>query len=277
MRSLLFAGATRPDLVAKLPRSGPDAMVVDLEDAVPASHKEEARPAARELAERLAAEAPGEVYIRVNAVDSPWFAADVAEAVPPGIAGIVLPKLERPDQGRSALAALAMAGLGALGIVGGIETARGVWDAREVLALPLRAVYFGAEDYIADVGGRRTPGSEEVLYARSHVALAARVAGIPALDQVVTDVRDDDAFRRDAARGRDLGYTGKLCIHPAQVALAHAAFGATPEEVERARALLAAHEEAARDGVGAASFDGVMIDEPALRMARDVLARAGES
>jgi citrate lyase subunit beta/citryl-CoA lyase len=270
MRSLLFAGATRPDLVAKLPRSSPDGAVIDLEDAVPAADKPAARAALPELVALLGETA---AYVRVNAPQSEWFADDLAAVRRLPIAGIVVPKAETPGDLRRARTTL---GPGPA-IVAGLESARGVADADAILAAGPAAAYFGAEDYIADLGGRRTPDGAEVLFARSRVALAARLAGVASLDQVVVDVRDHAAFERDAQAGRAIGYRGKLCIHPAQVAIANRVFGAGPEEVARARALIAAWEASAARGVAAIAFDGAMVDEPAVRMARDTLARAGEA
>jgi citrate lyase subunit beta/citryl-CoA lyase len=270
MRSMLFAGATRPDLVAKLDRSAPDAVAIDLEDAVP----DESKPAAREALRELVATVAGpKVFVRVNAPASSWFADDVVAVSSLPIAGVVVPKVESADELERARLAL---GEGAE-LVAGIESARGVATVETILgeAAPA-AAYFGAEDYIADLGGRRTAGGEEVLYARSRVALAARLAGVPAIDQVVVDFRDDERFRRDAEAGRAIGYRGKLCIHPSQVAIANAVFGAGLEEVERARALLAAWEEGAARGVAAVEFEGAMVDGPALRMARETIERAGE-
>jgi citrate lyase subunit beta/citryl-CoA lyase len=265
MRSMLFAPAGRPDLVAKLPRSAPDAVILDLEDAVPADHKAAAREALGELVRGLRERAPElAVWVRVNQPGSAWFADDLA-ALPDGLAGVVVPKLERAEQ---------LEALGERPTLAGIESALGVMDVRALLTGPVVAAYFGAEDYVADLGGVRTKGSEEVLYARSRVALACRVAGVTALDQVVVDVRDDEAFRADARRGRALGFHGKLCVHPGQVALAHEAFTPSAEEVDRARRILGAAATAAAEGRGAIVVDGEMIDEPMLRVARDVLARA---
>jgi len=145
---------------------------------------------------------------------------------------------------------------------------------RELLVAPVVVAYFGAEDFVADMGGVRTLGSAEVLYARSRVALAARLAGVPAIDQVVTRLDADDHFLVDAADGRALGYAGKLCIHPAQVALAHRAFTPSAEEVERARRLIAAYDESVAAGHAAIAFEGQMVDEPLARHARAVLAAA---
>ncbi|HEX4108944.1 MAG TPA: CoA ester lyase [Solirubrobacteraceae bacterium] len=275
MRSLLFAPATRPELVAKLPRSGPDAVAIDLEDAVPEAGKAQARPLARAgAAELLAGTAAIKVFVRVNGPATEHFDQDVAEAVPPG-AGIVVPKLESSEQLGRVRVALAAAGLHDAPLIAGIETARGVHGVDALLGPPAVACYFGAEDFIADIGGRRTPGSAEVAYARARVVLSARVSGVCALDQAVLALDDEAAFLADAKRGRDLGYGGKICIHPSQVALAHRVFTPSQAEQKRARRLIATWEAAAEDtGAGVAVFEGAMIDEPALKAARAVLERA---
>ena len=123
------------------------------------------------------------------------------------------------------------------------------------------------------MGGRRTRGGQEVLFARSQVALAARLAGVPAIDSVVVDFHDDAGFDADAELGRAIGYRGKLCIHPAQVERANRAFGASAEEVARARALIAAWEAGVAEGRGAVSFEGTMVDLPIVRVAMQTLAR----
>jgi citrate lyase subunit beta/citryl-CoA lyase len=277
LRSLLFAPASRPEMLAKLPRSRPDGVVIDLEDAVPADGKEAAREHALNAGRELATSNPEiAVYVRVNPVPTRWFAGDI-EACAPELAGIVVPKLESSDQVAAAAEALSRAGLGHLHVIAGTETARGVDAARDTYQRPVEVCYFGAEDFVADMGGVRTQDSTEVLYARSRVALAARIAGVLALDQVVTTFGDDDRFLTDAAQGRALGYTGKLCIHPSQVPLAHRAFSPSQAEVERARQLVAAYEEASARGVAAIDFEGQMVDEPLARQARAVLVAATET
>ena len=130
---------------------------------------------------------------------------------------------------------------------------------------------FGAEDFITDIGGRRTPEGLEVLYARSRVVLAARLGGLQALDQVFTAIRDDAAFRRDAEFGRQLGYDGKMCITPRQAELANDVFSPSAEEIDRCRRLIQEYEAAQSDGRGIIEFEGSMIDEPLLRRARAML------
>jgi citrate lyase subunit beta / citryl-CoA lyase len=262
-RSLLFVPANRPELAAKAPRSGPDAVVLDLEDAVPPAAKDASRATAREAAAGLVGLVP--VCVRVNPPATPWFAADAA-GLPGDLAAVVVPKLESARQ----VAEVAEA-LGGRPVIAGLETVRGVADAREVLRPPVAGCYFGAEDYVADLGGTRTAGNAEVAWARAYVAVAARLAGVPALDMVTIDFRDAERFTAEAREARALGYAGKLCIHPAQVPLAHEAFRPAPEEVAWARRVLGAFEAAGGDTV---AVEGEMVDEVVAARARAVLAAA---
>jgi citrate lyase subunit beta/citryl-CoA lyase len=262
-RSVLFVPANRPELAAKAPRSAPGAVVLDLEDAVPPAAKIDARAAAARAATELAGVVP--VCVRVNPPGTEWFPDDVA-ALPPDLAAVVVPKLESAAQRDEVADAL-----GDRAVVAGLETVRGVADARDVLRPPVAACYFGAEDYIADLGGVRTPGNAEVAWARSFVAVAARLAGVPALDMVTIDFGDDDRFVAEAREARALGYAGKMCVHPAQVALAEVAFRPTEDEVDRARRLLAAFEAAGGETI---AFDGQMVDEVVAARARAVSAGA---
>jgi citrate lyase subunit beta/citryl-CoA lyase len=275
LRSLLFAPASRPDVVAKLPRSGPDGVVLDLEDAVAPSGKAEARVVARELGEQLATGHPDlAVFVRVNSVVSEWFADDVRDAVHRSLAGVVVPKLESVAQLDDVAHALAAVGCEDLPVLAGIESAAGVARVDELLRPPVTIAYFGAEDYIADMGGVRTASSFEVLYARSRVVLAARIAGVHALDQIVAAYDDEAGFLADAGAGRALGYRGKVCIHPSQVPLANQVFSPSPEELDRARRLLDAYEAAATAGEAVIAFEGQMVDEPMARRARALLDEA---
>lgn len=251
-RSVLFVPGNRPDLAAKALRSAPDVVVLDLEDAVPTAGKVEARDTVRDAAATLAG---ATVLVRVNPPGTEWFEGDVA-ALPAGLAGVVVPKFEAPvDVG--------------LPVVAGLETVRGVADARSILE-GVTACYFGAEDYVADLGGVRTPGNAEVGTARALVGMAARLAGVPALDMVTLDFGDTDRFVTEAAEARALGYAGKLCIHPAQVGPANDAFVPSAEELERAERLLAAFDAG---GGATVAFEGQMVDEVVARQARALLER----
>lgn len=275
LRSLLFAPAVRPDFVAKLADRGADAVAIDCEDATPPDAKADGRANARAAAPGLAARC--QVMVRINAESTEWFEADIADGLVAELSAVVVPKVETVDGLDRVAAALDAAGLTELGVLAGLETALGVADARILLAHPrVIAAYFGAEDFIADMGGVRTPSNHEVTFARQAVALAGRLATIPVLDQVVADFRDDTRFAAESAEARAIGFAGKLCIHPAQVPLANAAWTPTQAEVERARRLLAAYDEALGRGVAAIDFEGQMVDEPLAAQARRVLALADD-
>jgi citrate lyase subunit beta / citryl-CoA lyase len=261
-RSLLFVPGSRPDMIAKLPRWTADAAVIDLEDAVPVAGKDTARRAGVAAAAEL--DLPGTaVLVRVNPAGSPWFRDDLRAVAGGAVDGVVLPKCES-SAGLVEVRAAMPGGV----IVAGLETAAGVAGCRDLLARDVDAAYFGAEDYIADLGGRRTVAGLEVLHARSEVMLACRLAGIGAIDQAVVAIGDDERYLTDAAAGREIGYTGKICVHPRQVELAHRVFTPSAAEVAHAREVLAVAEA----GVG--TVDGQMVDDVHVRMARQVLDRA---
>jgi citrate lyase subunit beta/citryl-CoA lyase len=173
----------------------------------------------------------------------------------------------RPD----VVAALEGAGCGELAILAGIETAAGVAGVEQVLRSPVSIAYFGAEDFVAAMVCVRTAGTQQVLYARSRVVLAARLAGVHALGQVVTGFDDEAVFVADAEPGRALGYGGKLCIRPRQVGWANAVFRPSPDELDRARRLLDAYDAAAASGDSVIVFEERMVDEPMARRARTLL------
>ncbi|MEM3086913.1 MAG: CoA ester lyase [Halobacteria archaeon] len=273
-RSVLFAPADREERARRCLTGAADVAVLDLEDGVAPDRKKEAREISRRLFAELR-EAPGpERAIRINAPGSPEHPADMAlvARVRPG--AVVLPKAEDPRRVR-ALASRLPKGT-ALHLI--LETGLGVLNARDLARASPRvaSLAFGAEDLAADIGARRTPSSFEVLYARSHVALVAGTFRLPSIDQVFVNYRDPGGLRREAEEARNLGYRGKLCIHPDQVPVVHSVFTPSAEEVERARRLV---EAAARAGGGAFALDGRMVDRPLVEQAREVLeaARQAES
>jgi citrate lyase subunit beta/citryl-CoA lyase len=279
LRSPLFAPANRPDLAAKTPRSGPDAVILDLEDGTPPAAKVAARGQAAEAAAGLVtAGYSGFILLRVNAPAAVDLFDDDLRAYAAGpFHGVVVPKTETAAQVTEIESRLDALGVADRLIVWGIETARGVVEAVPALGASKQGVaaYFGAEDYIADLGGRRTARGEETYYARTQVAMACRLAGLIALDQVVTAIHDAAQFEADAQFALDVGFGGKMCVHPSQVALCHALFTPPPEAVDRARRLLACYESALAAGRATANFEGQMIDGPLVAQARQVLDRAG--
>jgi len=271
LRSLLFAPGNRAEVLVKIPRSAPSAAVIDLEDAVPFDRKAEARAIAHQVAPDLVDEV--RLFVRVNAPDTDHFEADVVDGLPAGLTGVAVPKLESAAAVDAVAAALDAAGHADLPIVAGLETVAGVVDARTVTTHQrVRWCYFGAEDYVADLGGVRRTDNLEVQTARAQVAQAARLGGIPAIDMVVADFGDEERFLREAEQARALGFSGKLCIHPAQVPLADRAFRPSNQDLVWAKRVADAYEEALVRGDAAISVDGAMVDEPVARRARALLA-----
>jgi len=274
LRSLLFAPAVRPDLLRKMPRTGADAIVIDLEDATPPDAKDTGRVEMRSAVADLAGQLP--ILVRVNDDTTPWHDDDLDSLPTEGLAGIVVPKIET-IAGLDSLAERLTARRLDMSVIGGVETALGVADARSLLAHDvISAGYFGAEDFIADLGGVRTASNDEVAYARAQIALAGRLADVTVIDQIVADFTDDDRCRRECLEARAMGYSGKLCIHPSQVSIANEAFLPSSEEIDRARRLLEAYDDAKAQGVASVAFEGQMVDEPVARQARRVLAQADD-
>jgi citrate lyase subunit beta/citryl-CoA lyase len=272
LRSALFGPGSRPEILAKLTRSAPDAIILDLEDAVPSHTKESARVAVAAAIPPLRALNPVlPIYVRVNSITTGWFADDI-ECVTDHLTGIVLPKVQTPETIGVARSAIEERAGILVNVIAGLETVLGVVNAARIAASDgVIGCYFGAEDYVLDLGGMRTREGLEVLWARTQVAVSCRLAGIAAFDQVVTDFSSPEPFAHDASVGRSLGFSGKLCIHPSQVALAHSAFSATAAEVDRALRLLNAYAKARTRGEGAINFEGQMVDEPLARQAQRII------
>jgi citrate lyase subunit beta/citryl-CoA lyase len=256
-RSYLFVPGHRSDRFDKAWAAGADQVIIDLEDAVPPADKTRARAL---VAAWLSPERP--VLVRINGADSEWFRDDLALCGKPGVAGIVLPKAEREAD----LTALSAAG--AQAILPLIETAQGLWNCA-LLARVTRVerLVFGSIDFSLDLGIRE--GHEQLLYARSQLVLASRVAGIAApVDGVTTTFDDPGVVRDDTLRSRALGFGAKLCIHPQQVAPVNDAFVPTSEELAWAGRVMAAAEAA---NGAAVAVDGKMLDRPVFLTAQQML------
>ncbi|MDI3327359.1 MAG: CoA ester lyase [Alicyclobacillaceae bacterium] len=279
IRSFLIAPANRFDLVRNFLKYTADCYVMDLEDGTPESEKERGRQLVVEAVAHLRSGGlRSPLLVRVNPIASSHFDRDIAAVLNLHIDGIVLPKVETADEVGRLVERIESREdfLQPVRIVVGIETALGVQNVVEVCKASdyVSAVYFGAEDFAADMGAIRSDGGEEVLYARSRVVLGARLAGITAIDQAVVEIRDHDRFRRDAEMGRRLGYHGKICVHPAQAMLANEIFSPRPEEVRWAKRLLDAYEAAIQKGIGTIDFEGQMVDGPLLKRAQRIIAQS---
>ncbi|REG58448.1 citrate lyase subunit beta/citryl-CoA lyase [Paraburkholderia sp. BL6669N2] len=262
MRSFLFVPAIRPERFVKALASGADAVIVDLEDAVSEADKGQARQHVADAVTTFGASS-ARVLLRVNGFGTPWFEDDLALLARDGIDGVVLPKAE------SASALEAVARLTAKPILPIIESALGVWQVLEVAKMPgVERLVFGSVDFELDLD---CSGSREaLLYARSRVVLAARVAGLlPPVDGVTVALDNMDQLASDSLNARGLGFGGKLCIHPKQVPHVNAAFNSSEEDLAHAREVV---EAFARAGGGAVSVNGRMVDLPVLLKAQRQLA-----
>ena len=261
LRSYLFVPGSRPDRFDKALAAGADAVIIDLEDAVPPAEKAVAR---RHVAGWLSPAHP--IIVRVNAFDSEWFRDDLGVCGHAGVAGVVLPKAERVDQLQAVVDQVGAAA----SILPIIETAQGMWNAEALARRPrVQRLLFGSIDLSIDLN--LSGEEDELLYYRSHVVLVSRVAGIqPPVDGVTTTYESADRVRADARRAKRLGFGGKLCIHPKQIAPVHDAFEPTAEEVAWARRVMAAAESS--DGA-ATAMDGAMVDRPVITQAEAILSR----
>lgn len=273
-RTVMFSPGDQPELLRKAPGTGADVIVFDLEDAVAPAKKTAGRDAVRDVVTDIDPDA--ELCVRLNPVGDGGEAdvtAVFGESDATAVDSVMLPKVG------SATAVEAVADLLAehgarLPVLALLETAAGVLNAREIAgADPTDAVLLGAEDLAADIGATRTREGTEILHAREHVVLAASGAGIDAIDTLYTDYEDTEGLAEDASFGRDLGFDGKMVIHPGQVPVVNDAFTPDEAEVEWARTVLAASDEAAEDDVGVFSVEGEMIDAPLIAQAEDVVRR----
>ncbi|MEI4469793.1 HpcH/HpaI aldolase/citrate lyase family protein [Frigidibacter sp. MR17.24] len=262
-RSYLFVPGDRPERFDKAVAAGPDVTVLDLEDAVLPEAKDRARAAIGAWLQ-----AGGRAAVRVNGSGTQWHAEDVALLASPGVTHALVPKAEDPAD----LARIAAALPDGMPIVPVIESALGLWNARGIAeSAGVVQLAFGSVDFQLDTGIEAE--GEALLYARSRLVLASAVARIAAPVDGVTVALDDPAqLAADVARARDLGFGGKLCIHPRQVAAVHEGFAPSPEEIRRAEQIVQA---AGASAAGAIRLDGKLIDRPVVERAQRTLARAG--
>lgn len=255
----LFVPANRPDRFEKAAGTDADAIILDLEDAVPDSEKESARA-------NLGTGFTGKpLIVRLNAAGTAWHEADVAAMRTLRLAAVMLPKAEDAD----AIARLWQALDCRVPVIALIEGAKGLANVREIAALEgVARLAFGSIDYCADLGCAHK--RDVLLPVRAELVLASRLAGIAApIDGVTAELTDPARTFEDAAHARDVGMTGKLCIHPKQIAEVRRAFAPGEADIAWARRVLAT-------GGGAVAVDGVMVDEPVRIRARAILAAAPE-
>ena len=281
MRTLLSVPGNRQKMIDKARHLPADMLILDLEDSIPQAEKETARTMVQESIAGMAL-AGQQVFVRINSIASGLALEDLEAVIVPGIDGINQPKpaaasdvIEVADNIEWLERERGIEG-GSIKLLPWVETAKGLLNAFEIASASPRVVgiVFGAEDFALDTGIMRTEGGDELLYPRTMVVIAARAAGVSAIDTPYNNFRDEAGLEREATLARNLGFDGKFLIHPDQIEPVNRIFRPTEEEIDRARQVVAAFEEAEAKGLGATSLDGKMIDTPIANQARRLLTIA---
>ena len=271
-RSVLYIPGSKPRALAKARTLPVDAIIFDLEDAVTPDEKVNARSTfAAALAEGgYGARAR---ILRVNGADTEWGEDDLRAAAAMDVDAVLLPKVGGAADVAAAAKVLDGAGSGAA-IWAMMETPEGILDAAAIARAPrLGGLVLGTNDLAKELGCGTRPDRLPLMHALQTCLLAARAAGIPCIDGVFNAFQDEDGLRAECAQGRDLGFDGKTLIHPAQVAVANAAFAPTAAEADLARRQIAAFEAAAAEGQGVAVLDGRIVENLHVDTARRTLAK----
>ncbi len=287
IRSALFVPGTRPDRVDKALETGADAVIVDLEDAVPPEKKTEAR----EVVRAKLGQYPGrEIMVRANALDSGQFAADLAALRGLALSCLLVPKVERGQDVEGIHQALLeleqAAGLAPCSIQAlyFLESPLGVENAFAIAGHPVNQqrgaiLAFGAADYSTEMGISLSRESRELYFPRYRVSNASHAAGLPGpLDSpYLYDLNDPAALEADAQQSRSVGFSGKLCIHPNQVAVCNRVFSPSAQEIALARKIITAFEATLGQGQGVLQVEGKFVDKPVVERCRRILARADQA
>jgi len=281
LRSYLYAPGNRADLLAKVASRGADAIVLDLEDAVPAAEKAAARAAVAALLRGRGGAGATPVYVRINGGAAAL--EDLAELPLDRLDGVRLPKAEDPELVRAVDRALAAAEPGGRRVVLHplVESVQGLFRLDELAAASSRIerFIFGAGDYVLDVAGEATPERQETLFARSYLVARSRYLGLGApIAHVYTPIADLEGLARACRVDRALGFFGRSCIHPSQVAVINDGFTFGAQDVERAKVMVDAYLASAEAGRGAVvAPNGMFVDEAGYKRALRILAVAAST
>lgn len=259
LRSMLFAPGTKEKVMLKAINSDADSVIIDLEDSVPMSIKEEIRTNVCEFL-KTTKTPKDNIYVRINSWDGAWGKRDLMAMTSQNIRGIMLPKAEDAEQLKQ-VAALMPDGMELVPLV---ETAKGILNAVEIAKVEkVSRLAFGAVDFTLDIGTALSKTGHELLFARSYLVLASAAAGIlPPIDTVYPDIHDKSGYALELEEIKCLGMGGKLLIHPEQIEPTHRVFTPTDEELAHCRKVVDAFEEAEKQGSAAVQVDGKMVDYP---------------
>lgn len=279
-RALLYMPGDNWKMITKSVTLGVDSICMDMEDGTAINKKDLARATIVKALLELDF-GKSEKLARINSVGSGWEKDDIEIVLPYHPEGIVIPKVESFEQvewaGKIIEAAELKYGwpVNSIRILIGVETAKGILNLREIAAHPrLDAIIFGGEDFAASIGAVRTKDAVELLYARQAVIVACAANDLQAIDIVTIDYKDIESLRTESEFGARLGFSGKQIIHPAQVEPVQTAFTPNDEAVAYARRIVETFETNQKEGKGAYSLDGKMIDMPLVKNAQKVLERA---
>ena len=271
-RSWLFTPGDQQKKIEKVSQLDVDCVIFDWEDAVAVNQKELARQRVVTAVTTLAFPHTA-CFIRVNALSTPFFADDLAAIASLDIAGLIVPKVETVAHLDHTLNLL---GDTAVPLYAIIETALGIMNLKEIAqATPrLAGLLFGAEDFTADLGATPSSDKRELLYARSAIVTAAAAYDLEAIDTVYTDIYNLEGLETETRFARQMGYTGKMAVHPQQVAIIERVFSPTPDEIAQAQEIVTAYEAHLATGEGVFVVNGRMVDKPIIRAAQQILAHA---
>jgi len=280
-RALLYMPGDDRRKIEKSTTLGVDSICMDMEDGVAANRKDEARTVIAQAMKELDFK-NSERCIRINSVGSGIEKFDLAAALTTNPDAIVVPKIESAEQVKWVSEHIethelaSKKNIGTIRLLIGVETAKGIMNLKEIAEADkrLEAIIFGGEDYAASVGAIRTKAATELLYARQAVVTACAANDLQALDIVFIDFKDPEGLRAEAEQGAGFGFSGKQIIHPNQVQVTQEAFTPSDSAIEYAKRIVESFEASQKEGKGAFSLDGKMIDMPLLKNAQKVLDRA---
>jgi citrate lyase subunit beta/citryl-CoA lyase len=284
MRSVFYVPGNNEKLVSKAPSIPADIITLDLEDSVPPAEKPKAREVTRENLKN-AGSGGSIVYVRINNWETEMTNDDCEAVVHEGLSGICLAKCGGPehvirlDWKLEELERRRGLEIGSIAIQLLIETAKGVINAypSAIASNRVNSLIFGAVDYTKDMRVKLTSEGEEQYYARAHTPVAARAAGCVAIDCPFVAYKDTEAFEKSTTFGRQLGYEGRMLIHPSQIEPSHRIYTPSPEDVEWAQGVVKVfEEEGIAKGAAAVSYQGKMVDTPVYENAKTVLATMEE-
>ena len=277
IRSALFVPGNRLDRIDKAFRFNPDIVIIDLEDSVPMNQKNETR---NDLREKLGNFKDRKYMIRVNAINTEFFQNDIKKLLLDGLFAFMVPKVETLDDINQICRAIKKVEKikNNIFIVPLIESALGVQNIFKIVSNNsfknrLFTVAFGAADYCLDMRIDLTKDGAELNYPRSRIAVACRADGIrPPIDTpYMLDLEDLKELEIDAKRAKQLGFQGKLCVHPSQIEVCNKIFFPTDNEIRFAKKALEVYEESSAKGIGAIKLDGKLLDIPIIQRCKDVL------